>query len=35
MNSSKYVFAQLLQFSNRYEFEKYVKKQYHLFNVDF
>ena len=26
MNSGKYVFAQLLQFVNRYEFEKFVKK---------
>lgn len=26
MNSGKYIFAQLLQFINRYEFEKYVSK---------
>ena len=26
MNSGKYVFAQLLQFINRYEFEKCVKR---------
>ncbi len=26
MNSGKYVFAQLLQFVNKYEFDKYVKR---------
>lgn len=31
MNSGKYVFAQLLQFIPRYEFDKYVS----LYNGDF